>query len=374
MTPKLKAVDLFCGAGGFTLGLSRAGFEVLGAVDSWDIAVDSYRRNFAHKVILSPIENLSPAEFLSTIGAEVGDIDLVVGGPPCQGFSVQRIGHDSDERNDLILEFARFVAGIAPRIFVMENVPGLHGKRGRKIADELVSRLSLSGYRVKSRIVNAAEYGVPQSRRRLFYYGWKRDAAPFSFPLPICDEQHFRTVQDAFFGLLEPSEDCLVSSSDPLHRRTRLSPLNVQRLRLIPPGGGFEDLPPELRVACHRNGADKIGHRYVYGRLAANKPAGTITARFDSFTRGKFAHPIAHRNITLREGARLQTFPDDFVFRGTQEEIAALIGNAVPPALAEQVCNAVSCYLKANRGFSPAEHEPGTNAQPTLFSGASPSR
>jgi DNA (cytosine-5)-methyltransferase 1 len=372
MSPKLKAVDLFCGAGGFTLGLTAAGFEVLGAVDSWDIAVNTYRKNFRHNIVHSPIEKLAPAQFLSGIGAQIGDIDLIVGGPPCQGFSVQRIGRDSDERNDLVLEFARFVSELRPRFFVMENVPGLHGKRGRKIADEFESRLSLSGYRVKSRVINAAEYGVPQIRRRLIYYGWGRDAIPFTFPSPTHNEEGFRTVRDAFLGLQEPPEDFSTLSNDPLHRWTKLSPLNVQRLRLIPQGGGFEDLPLELRVACHRNGADKIGHRYVYGRLAGDKPAGTITARFDSFTRGKFAHPSAHRNITLREGARLQTFPDSFAFLGTQEQIAALIGNAVPPVLAEVLCDAIGSHLLATRGFFKPEHAPERHGQPSLFSVVSP--
>jgi DNA (cytosine-5)-methyltransferase 1 len=116
-----------------------------------------------------------------------------------------------------------------------------------------------------------------------------------------------------------------------------MSQTNQERLRHIPPGGGFESLPVELRVDAHKGGADRIGHRNVYGRLAADKPAATITARFDSFTRGKFAHPLEDRNITLREGARLQTFPDDYQFVGSQEEVAALIGNAVPVMLAEAI-------------------------------------
>jgi hypothetical protein len=127
-----------------------------------------------------------------------------------------------------------------------------------------------------------------------------------------------------------------------------MSELNAERLRHIPPGGGMEHLPVELRVNAHKNGAHKIGHRYVYGRLAPDEPAGTITARFDSFTRGKFAHPFEDRNITLREGARLQTFPDDFRFEGTQEEIAALIGNAVPPLLAERIGRAMARHLQGD--------------------------
>ena len=132
-----------------------------------------------------------------------------------------------------------------------------------------------------------------------------------------------------------------------------MSDLNLQRLRLIPPGGGFEDLPVAMRVNAHKNGAERIGHRNVYGRLAPDRPAGTITARFDSFTRGKFAHPFEDRNITLREGARLQTFDDDFVFLGTREEIAALIGNAIPPLLAKAIGLALHSRLSTREPDGP---------------------
>lgn len=125
-----------------------------------------------------------------------------------------------------------------------------------------------------------------------------------------------------------------------------MSALNIKRLQHIPPGGGFEDLPVELRVDCHKQGAAKIGHRNVYGRLSPNQPASTITARFDSFTRGRFGHPTKLRNITLREGARLQGFSDSHRFVGTQEEIAALIGNAVPPPLAYVMGRAAFDYLE----------------------------
>ncbi len=142
---------------------------------------------------------------------------------------------------------------------------------------------------------------------------------------------------DAIGDLPSPAARNAANAADPLHRETKLSDLNLRRLRLIPPGGGMQDLPVAMRVRCHKKGADAIGHRYVYGRLAPDRPANTITARFDSFTRGRFAHPFAHRNITLREGARLQTFPDQFRFCGNQEEIAAQIGNAVPPLLAQAI-------------------------------------
>jgi DNA (cytosine-5)-methyltransferase 1 len=344
---KPRAIDLFCGCGGLTLGLTSAGFNVIGALDNWPIAIQTYRRNFSHPVVCEPIEKLSASEFLGRICSSNTQIDLVAGGPPCQGFSIQRIGKDTDDRNALVLEFARFVQELHPRMFLMENVPGLLGKRGRLLAARLGCTLKSAGYEIRVKQVNAAEYGIPQIRKRIFFYGWKsHQGANFVFPPSTCSRDQFRTVAEAIGDLPQPSHSRNQSvQSDPLHFRTNLSELNLERLRHIPPGGGFEDLPVELRVNCHKNGASKIGHRYVYGRLAPDRPAGTITARFDSFTRGKFAHPLEDRNITLREGARLQTFPDTFRFSGTQEEIAAQVGNAIPPLLATTIARAMSSYL-----------------------------
>lgn len=351
------AVDLFCGAGGLSLGLQQAGFTVLGALDSWRLACDCYGLNFNHPALHRDIRELSAREFLSLTGNPDAKVDLVAGGPPCQGFSVQRIGEDADDRNDLVLEFARFINELQPTVFLMENVLGLLGKRGEATARGFEQTLHRQ-YQVRSMRVNAADYGAPQLRRRVLYYGWKREVAvPFVLPHATHSRGSYVTVWDAIGDLPEPPTDYSPPPSDPLHKRTRLSSTNVQRLRLIPPGKGFESLPVEMRVDCHKDGPDRIGHRYVYGRLAAEQPAGTITARFDSFTRGKFAHPFSHRNITLREGARLQTFPDSFRFSGSQEEIAALIGNAVPPRLAQVVGKALCDYLTF------LHSEPGTEPQ-----------
>jgi DNA (cytosine-5)-methyltransferase 1 len=343
---QLTAVDLFCGAGGLSFGLQQAGFRILGALDSWEPAARTYEQNFSHPIVQRNVRTLSTSEFISLIGAEHTNIDLVAGGPPCQGFSVQRIGIDHDERNDLIFEFARFVSELKPRMFLMENVPGLLGKRGIEFAHRFERVLSASGYAVVHARVNGAEYGLPQIRKRIFYYGWLRALVPhFRFPAPLLAEEQFRTAWSVIKDLPAPTFHGNKAAPDPLHRQTRLSELNAERLRLIPPGGGFEDLPVHMRVKCHKIGAEKIGHRYVYGRVDPDRPAPTITARFDSFTRGRFAHPYEHRNLTLREGARFQNFPDDFKFLGSQEGIAALIGNAVPPLVANVIGSAIHSHL-----------------------------
>ena len=336
--PRLTAIDLFSGAGGFSLGLERAGFSVVLGVDSWSIATDSYSRNFTHPAVCMDLARTTGRTLLKAGGARRGSVDLVVGGPPCQGFSIQRIGSDHDARNSLVLEYARLLKEVFPRLFVLENVPGLIGTRGKPLFNGFVKMATAAGFGVAFHVVDAVAYGVPQHRRRVLVLGWRRkDTAPFRLPSVTQVDTEYTTVMDAIGDLPSAAPRDAGHADDPLHRETRLSELNLRRLRLIPPGGGMQDLPIDMRVRCHKKGADAIGHRYVYGRLAPDRPANTITARFDSFTRGRFAHPYEHRNITLREGARLQTFPDTFHFCGNQEEIAAQIGNAVPPLLAQAI-------------------------------------
>ena len=230
----------------------------------------------------------------------------------------------------------------------MENVPGLLGMRGRHILTEFERMLHDAGYTYEIKRVDAADFGVPQSRRRVLFVGCR-----MGDPTPATDfaTKPRTTVREAFADLPPAAAAGAKGALDPLHITSRMSALNVERLRHIPPGGGFEDLPVEMRVRAHKNGAAKIGHRAVYGRLHPDRPAGVITARFDSFTRGRFAHPIEDRNITLREGARLQSFPDDFAFLGNREEITALIGNAVPPKVAESV----GAILRAHLGNAAPE-------------------
>ncbi|MGW3897437.1 DNA cytosine methyltransferase [Micromonospora profundi] len=336
------AVDLFSGAGGMSLGLGDAGFSVLAAFDNWAPAVRSYQANFGHPIYESDVSKLTANGLAEMSGVPVGGLDLLAGGPPCQGFSIQRIGVDIDTRNDLVLEFARLVVELQPRMFLMENVPGLLGRRGAYTFSRFGQILAAAGYEWIIHRIDAVDYGVPQSRRRVLAIGWREGERPFVLPKPHAVHV---TVGQAFADLPKPAPPGTRNHVDPLHVNSRLSPINAERLKHIPPGGGFMDLPVELRVNCHRNGADAIGHRAVYGRLHPDKPAGVITARFDSFTRGRFAHPTEDRNITLREGARLQSFPDGFVFLGNREEIAAQIGNAVPPAVATSVGTAIIQHL-----------------------------
>lgn len=340
------AIDIFAGAGGFSIGMERAGLTVVRAVDNWTPAVRTYAGNFSQPCMSVDVCKLTDVELTEWRSCL---IDVIVGGPPCQGFSAQRPAMArSDPRNELVFEFVRVVSAIEPRIFVMENVPGILSPRNTSVVAELQRRFYGCGYDVRHRVLDAVDFGVAQFRRRVFFVGTRiGTTSPFHFPSPT--HSTYRTVQDAIGDLPSPPADFMPLPTDPLHRRTRLSQRNLDRLARVPPGGGFEDLPVWLRAQCHRDGATKIGRRSVYGRLAADRPSNTITARFDSFTRGRFGHPWEHRNISLREGARLQGFDDGHIFRGTQEDVAAQIGNAVPPPVAEAIGTSVVAALRGER-------------------------
>jgi DNA (cytosine-5)-methyltransferase 1 len=327
------AIDAFAGAGGLSLGLLASGWRVALAFDNDPVAVDTYRKNIGEHVQALDAARLSGSELLDRARLERGELGLLAGGPPCQGFSLQRRHPHNDARNLLVAKFLELILETSPRSFVMENVPAVTSKRGRHLVDRLIAETESYGYEVHVTTLNAVDYGLAQQRRRAFVVGIRDAERPFQWPAPAVG--HWRTVRDAIGDLPSPPGD---GSPHPTvlnhYREARLSPVNIERIKHVPEGGGREHLPPHLQLACHRN-----GHRHLdtYGRLAWNEPSGTITARFDSFTRGRFGHPTEHRSVTLREGARLQGFPDDFAFLGTREDGARLIGNAVPPPVAAAV-------------------------------------
>jgi DNA (cytosine-5)-methyltransferase 1 len=357
MSPKktksrLVAIDAFCGAGGLSLGLKRAGFLVGAAFDNNEYAVATYRQNLGEHVLHADIRDMTVKKLVDVAGVDPSCFALIAGGAPCQGFSVQRRNGTDDPRNSLPLAFLKLVLRCKPSFFLFENVPGIRNRHGETILRTLVKDAEASGYICHNRVLDAVNYGVPQRRKRLFIVGELSEDGKiyFRFPKPITEESSKETrVRSALAGLASPPEDFSPHPTIPNHRRTRLSALNLKRLSLVPQGGGMEDLPVDLRVNCHRNGPDRIGHRFVYGRLHWDEPASTITARFDSFTRGKFAHPLEDRNITLHEGALLQSFPKDFIFVGPQEEIAAQIGNAVSPKLAQALGTCIRQAIERRR-------------------------
>lgn len=358
-----KAIDLFCGAGGLSLGLQSVGFDIIAAVDNDAAAAKTYRHNLGNHLIESSIYNISPTELLSRTKLAPGDCDLLAGGPPCQGFSVQRRGEDYDLRNHLVLEYLHFVETILPKFFIMENVRGLISKRGKPYFNQFIQDAQGLGYTVHVAKLNAADYGVPQERIRVFMVGERmpKERTFFAFPKPLLQPEQYQTVRSVIGDLPSPPGDGSPHPEYPLHfREARLSALNLERFKYIPEGGGRDDLPPHLQLRCHINNPSHR-HKDVYGRMAWDKLAPTLTARFDSFSRGRFGHPTENRTITLREGARLMTFPDDFHFHGNREEVARQIGNAVPPLIAKilgrEIMNCLFCKSRKTHSIIPVQAE-----------------
>ena len=347
---RYTCIDSFCGAGGLGLGLQRAGFEILLGFDIDEKCIETIKQNtayFKHPVMQADVADMLHGKLLTLCGLQRGELFLLAGGPPCQGFSVQRRGSDTDVRNTLVLKYGQLVKELYPYYFIMENVTGLAGKRGKTILQQLLDELEEIGYHVHIKLLDAQDYGVPQRRKRYILIGERKDIGmTYVYPEPT---KVRKTVRDTIGGLPVPPQDGTDTPELSWHRRDKLSALNIKRIQALREGQGRDDLPKELRANCHKIDSAIIGHRNVYGRMAWDEVAPTITARFDSSTRGKFGHPSQDRSISLREGALLQTFPLDFAFAGNKVDVARQIGNAVPPVLAEYIGKSIiTCHEKKN--------------------------
>jgi DNA (cytosine-5)-methyltransferase 1 len=333
------AIDLFAGAGGMTLGLKQAGFHVVAAVECDPLACETYEANHPEvRMWRDDIRNVPPQVMRLALGLRPGELDLLAGCPPCQGFSSVRTrngGSVPDPRNDLIDDFAAYVAEFRPEAVMLENVPGL-GKDPRFAA--FLDRMAALGYQGGYRVLDAARYGVPQRRRRLIYLAGRAGTVPFAAGVDSTV-----TVRDTI-GCLPPAG----SSGDALHDLPEQRSPRVQALiALIPHDGGSRaSLPPEYALACHRR-CD--GFKDVYGRMAWDRVAPTITGGCVNPSKGRFLHPEEPRTITLREAALLQGFPRDYVFslRRGKFAAAALIGNALPPEFVRRHAQEVYAYVQA---------------------------
>lgn len=334
------AFDVFCGCGGLTLGLKQAGFRVVGAVDIDRLAVAAYESNHPGAATWRlDVRELDLETIQGEIALDRGQLDLLAGCPPCQGFSTLRTlngGREvSDDRNDLVFEFLRLVRELEPKAVMLENVPGL-GTDGRMTRFE--ATLSELGYSHARRVLNTADYGVPQKRRRLILLGSRRGAVDFATPSP-----HRVSVRSAIAGLPLAGE-----SGDPLHDMPERRTARVRDLiRRIPKnGGGRLDLDAEDQLPCHQK---FTGFKDVYGRMAWDLPAPTITSGCHNPSKGRFLHPAEDRAITLREAALLQGFPASYRFPATGGKLAlaAMIGNALPPAFVRSHALKVAEHLSS---------------------------
>jgi DNA (cytosine-5)-methyltransferase 1 len=332
------AIDLFSGCGGLTLGLKRAGFRVIGAVELEPLAIETYRANHASVTLWSKdIRKLTVAQIMRRLKLRPGQLDLLAGCPPCQGFSTMTTLNgrftNRDPRNDLVFEFLRFVRGLRPRAIMMENVPGL--AKNRRIS-KVVAELRALGYHCNHGVLDAARYGVPQRRRRFILLAGRQTEIPFA---PPSNRTH--TVREAFRKLKNRTK------RDPLHNLPERHSNKVMRLiRRIPKNGGSRlDLKPKNQLNCHRK-CD--GFKDVYGRMAWQEVAPTITSGCCNPSKGRFLHPVLNRAISLREAAILQTFPATYYFsiRRGKFPAAQMIGNALPPEFVRRQADMVLKFTK----------------------------
>lgn len=348
----LIAVDLFSGCGGLSYGLKEAGFKIGAAVEIDKNAIQTYINNIGKVVIEKDIREITGQELLNKAGLKKGDLFLLAGCPPCQGFSSQRNRKDLqyDQRNELVFEFQRLAEEMQPAFILMENVPGMMRGVGKEIfkkAKEGFKKL----YKVESAILNAADYGVPQLRKRLVLHGIRKDVYEKYFknnkdfilqlPIPTHRDPKDKKSDLPVWKTVEEIRDLpRINAGEEYegeeiynHRSQKLISVNLERIQYIREHGGSRDcLPESLQLECHKQYS---GHKDVYGIMSWNKPAPTITGGCLSYSKGRFGHPEQDRAISAREAARLQSFPDKFIFYGSLTSIALQIGNAVPVKLAE---------------------------------------
>lgn len=384
-TRPLRAIDLFCGAGGLTEGFRNAGYEIGFALD-WDKdSCETYKKNHPDTYVAhASITDYTPEQIEKLAG---GKIDVVLGGPSCQSFSTagRRSGWvaKGDPRNDLWEHMFAVVRHLKPRAFLLENVPGMVYFKSGSFGDKILKRFAAEGYTVRKEILLAADWGVPQRRRRLFIVGVLGDA-PFEFPEPTHlggwrrdslemwekkrEERgllEHLTIWDAIGDLpalegvegpvtkYEMKADEATSIARILrkgsrrlhdHEVPRMSDATRALIRHVPAGGTWRDIPPHLLPARYW-GMRRTDSTNLLGRLDANLPAYTITTQFNNVTTGCFTHPIEDRSLSVREGARVQTFRDTYDFVGSLQSRCRQIGNAVPPLLAQVLAHAIAAQV-----------------------------
>ena len=338
---RFSSLDLFCGCGGLSLGLRRAGFKVLAAIDNDELSVETYRKNHKRtKVIERDIRSVCTEDLMKRLKLKPGDLDLMAGCPPCQGFSKLRTFNGAkkvnEPMNDLVFEFVRFVRAFLPKTVMMENVPALMDDYR---FEQLGIALQLLGYRFHAKVLDAARYGVPQRRLRLILLGSRRDIPSFATPV-----RAKRTVSQAIRRLPAPDE-----SADCAHNYSvRRSAHVLSLIRCIPrDGGSRSSLSSEQQLNCHR---EFDGFKDVYGRMAWREPAPTITGGCINPSKGRFIHPSEDRAVTLREAALLQGFPSSYEFDVSKGRyaIAQLIGNAFPPKFAQHHAGSLYRHIETH--------------------------
>lgn len=355
---KYKVLDIFSGCGGMSWGLHKAGFDVVAGVDNWEPALNTFKLNHPDALIYNKdIRELNPEDVMNDLGLKKGELDVIVGGPPCQGFSKNvpsSYRFLEDPRNQLYKNYLAFVKALFPKVCVIENVAEIYNAFDGIVRNQIIHTLQSWGYDVEVRVLFAPDYGVPQRRSRCFFFATRTGVKP-EFPQPthskkakrdlFSSQQAYVSAWDAINDLpriengggssemnytKEPTNDFqkfMRKDADILydHITRELKGVQLQRIQSIKAGQGFKDLPDSIRP--------RSGYSGAYGRLDFENVAQTITRWCFHIGSGRYGHPLDARLISTREAARLQCFTDDFRFTGTFIEKAAQIGNAVPPLL-----------------------------------------
>lgn len=346
MAKKLTCLDLFSGAGGMSLGFQLGGFEIIGGVE-WDkAAAATHERNFPHaKEYAGDIKAITDDEVLEHFKG----VDVIVGGPPCQGFSsANRWEKEKDDpRNKLFFEYLRFIRLLRPKAFVIENVRQILTRDNGYAKDRIEELAREMGYETSVRVLLASDYGVPQDRRRAVFVGVQSDYnKAFDFDT-LKKVERLVTVQEAIGDLYSPQ--FAISSEFSRYVRDAKEISNhdikfpcakvIERMKYVPQGGNWQDVPKEMWDTQRDN-----RHSSAYRRLRLDAPSITIdTGHMNYF------HPIEHRVPTVRESARLQSFPDSFVFTGNQGEQFRQVGNAVPPLMGKAIAEAVKSFISSKK-------------------------
>lgn len=342
------AIDLFCGIGGLTKGLSLSGINVIAGFDIDSTCQFAYERNNSSKFYLMDIRKISARDLVWLYPKK--SIKILVGCAPCQPFSKYSIRYRSsrykDDKWKLLNEFSRLINDTLPHVVSMENVPGLSRE---SIFEVFLENLIGNKYYVDWKIVYCPKYGVPQNRYRLVLLASR--IGKIELIPPLYDENHYPTVRQ-FIGSLPPLQAGEINKEDALHRACKLSTINLQRIRQSIPGGTWRDWEDALKLKCHLRDTGK-SYASIYGRMNWDEPSPTITTQFYGYGNGRFGHPEQDRAISLREGAILQSFPKDYVFidsehYSSRKELGIHIGNAVPVELGRAIGLSIKKHIVAN--------------------------
>lgn len=340
--PNATVVDLFCGAGGLSHGFYQEGFNVAAGVDFDEACRFAFEENNEATFLRRDVAELTKTDISALF--EPGKARVLVGCAPCQPFSTYNQKND-DPKWQLLGHFARLIDEVRPDVVSMENVPRLLAFKGGALFEDFVSTLKAADYHVVSGVLYGPDFGLAQTRSRLVLLASR--LGPIELPSPTHTEG-YRTVREEI-GDLSPLGHGEIDPLDPLHRASRLAPINVRRIDSSKPGGTWRDWDSELVAQCHTQDTGR-GYSSVYGRMSWGDPSPTITTQFFGFGNGRFGHPEQQRALSLREGAMLQGFPRDYAFVPPGQPIpfkavGRLIGNAVPVRLASAIARAVKSHL-----------------------------